>query len=220
LTELPYRAPDERAELDLHWRLVPWLHEADGAGDPELWRAAHPVTIDQQTALVPAPEDLLLHLITHAYRSGWDRVPRWVADAAMLIRGAGNDLDWDRLAQRVRDGQLVPPVRDALHYASALVDLPIPAKVLTHLRTVPVDDGDQRRYEAGARAITGVRRPLLGAIDDLQIGWHRRTFNLSFEARTRLLAPFVLARTGADHLWSVPFVVARNRRSERANNDA
>src|SRR6185312_1332683 len=103
LSSLRFVAPDERCTLVLHWRLVPWL--AGAPGDPQLWDAARPCPIEGRGALAASPDDLLLHVVTRAYRLGWATEPRWVADVAMVVRGgvgSGDDFDWDRLLARVQ----------------------------------------------------------------------------------------------------------------------
>ena len=121
--------------LDLHWRLVPWLIRDGGVEDSELWADSHSLAIGQQLAHVPAPHDLLIHVILHAYRSGWDDVPRWVADAAMLVRHAGSDLDWDRFAERVTVAHVSLPILDALNYLEARFAILVPSHVLRAVAT-------------------------------------------------------------------------------------
>jgi hypothetical protein len=57
--------------------------------------------------------------------------------------------------------------------------------------------------------MVGEHRPIPGR--DLVVEWHRQTFNLDAGTRARRAVPYVLGRTGADHLWSVPSTVARRR---------
>src|SRR5262249_8888001 len=113
-SEVPFRSPDAHAVLDLHWRLVPWVGRSWTAGDPALWLSARPLSVDGHTTRAPADHDLLLHVVLHAYRSGWARVPRWVADVVMLLRTSSTTLDWDRLVQRVLSAHLSLPVAEAL----------------------------------------------------------------------------------------------------------
>jgi hypothetical protein len=213
LSSLRFVAPDERCTLVLHWRLVPWLAGAHGeAGDPQLWDAARPCPIDGRAALAASPDDLLLRVVTRAYRLGWATEPRWVADVAMVVRGgvgSGDDFDWDRLLARVQRGGLVAPVRDALAWVTELVDVAVPTNVTATLAAARDSRGAARRYAAGCRAMVGEHRLIPGR--DLVVEWHRQTFNLDAGARARRVVPYVLGRTGADHLWSVPSTVARRR---------
>ncbi len=148
--------------------------------------------------------------MTRAYRTGWAVEPRWVADVAMLLRRVGADLDWDRFLHRVQVGGLAPPVHDALAYASALVNLTVPGTVIDALTATPIGRGPARRYAAGSSQLDGRRRSIPG--HDLLVDWHRQTFNLGTGARAHRFLPFVLGRTGAEHVWSVPGTVMRRRR--------
>jgi hypothetical protein len=210
LSSLRLVAPDEHCTLVLHWRLVPWL--AGAGGDQDLWDAARPCPIDGRATVAASADDLLLHVATRAYRLGWTTEPRWAADAAMVLRGsagAGVDVGWDRLLARVRRGGLVAPLRDALARVAELVPLAVPSSVTATLAAARDSRGVTRRYAAGNRAMVGTRGLLPGR--DLVVEWHRQTFNLDAGARARRAVPYVLGRTGADHLWSVPATVARRR---------
>jgi hypothetical protein len=208
LSSMRFLAPDERATLVLHWRLVPWL--AGGRADRELWDAARPCLIDGRETSVASPDDLLLNVATRAYGQGWTSEPRWVADVAMVVRGDGRSApDWERLLARVRRGGLVAPVRDALARATELVSLPVPSTATSALAASDDSRGAARRYAAGGRAMVGEHRLIPGR--DLVVEWHRQTFNLDAGTRARRAVPYVLGRTGADHLWSVPLTVARRR---------
>ena len=114
--EVPCSRPGGESVLDLHWRLVPWVNRDGSADDPALWSSAVPLVIAGQRAWAPAPHDLVLHVILHAYRSGWDEVPRWVTDVVLVLRSSGDAFAWDRFVDRVSRGHLAAPVFEALHY--------------------------------------------------------------------------------------------------------
>jgi hypothetical protein len=209
LPSLRLVAPDDRCTLVLHWRLVPWLaDESTGA----LWARAGGCRLDGRDVPAAGVDDLLVHVITRAYRLGWGTEPRWIADLVLLLRSAGASVGWDRLVARVTRGGVVLPVRDALACASAIVDVPVPERVRDALvaSAGSVGGGMARRYAAGRRTMVGTRGLVPGR--DLVVEWHRQTFNLDASTRARRFVPFVLGRTGADHAWSVPAAVVRHRR--------
>lgn len=217
--ELALRMEGRPGQLDLHWRLIPWVDRNGGNDYPELWRDAQPIDVYGRSALAPGAPDLLLHLVLHAFRSGWRNVPRWVADATMVLRGTP-DFDWEGFTRRVVAGRLSAPVEDALRYAARLVRLPVPDDVLAALAATDRGALRRRRYAVACRAVTGVRRPLVGQLPDLRVLWARRYLNLTASARLRAAVPFVLAATDADRLVSVPGVVVRNRRAAHEERTA
>jgi len=80
-------------EIDLHWRP---LHESSSPFLAEwFWRDAEPVSFAGCSALRPAPAPLLLHSLTHGLRSTHDAPLRWIADATMILRRAGDRIDWE-----------------------------------------------------------------------------------------------------------------------------
>ena len=214
-SEAQMRSPDGRSELDVHWRLVPWVDRHAGSADPELWAAAHPLVVDGRRTLAPAPEDLALHVILHAFRTGWRVVPRWVADVATVLRSAHDEFDWDRFVRRAARGRLVPPVRDALDFACSLVPLPVPDDARQALRATPVDPVEAYRYQIGSRRRTGARRPVVGQLGDLRVLWARHTLNVPLAARARTFPDFLVARTGAPNVWQVPSTVLTRRVDRR-----
>jgi hypothetical protein len=201
-------APDERCTLVLHWRLVPWLRDGDGVG--VRWERARVCAVEGREVASAGVDDLLLHVITRASRLGWGTEPRWIADLVLLLRSAGATVDWDAWLARVEHGGLVAPVRDAFACAAANVDVPVPESVRGALGAAQVDRGVARRYAASRRPLVGARGRVPG--HDLVVEWHRQTFNLRAARRARRVVPFVLGRTGADHVWSVPGAVVRHRR--------
>lgn len=208
--ELSFTAPDADAVLDLHWRLVPWLTRDGRADDPALWAHATPLSIGGQCALGPASHDLLIHVVLHAYRSGWGNVPRWVADATMLLNRAGSDFDWYRFIERVTDARISLPMLDALRYLAQSFAAPIPAGVLRALGG-PATFRERRKHRIASRAFTGERHWLRGEFRDLRTGWARASVNLSPAGARRAIKPFLRLRLRVDDVWAVPFVMAARR---------
>jgi hypothetical protein len=116
LRELGYRTPGEAADrlgasrsfaelvrdgarIDLHWHAARYLRfesvvEIDHDG---LWRRARPLVAQGGSSRMPAPEDLLLHLVLHlTLGSDFARV-LWYADIDAAVRRFASELDWDRL---------------------------------------------------------------------------------------------------------------------------
>jgi hypothetical protein len=210
-SEVAFVAPDDHAAVDLHWRLVPWVGRRWTADDPELWRAATPLAVEGRMTLAPADDDLLLHVILHAYRSGWARVPRWVADAAMLLRAPSATVDWDRFVRRVRRAHLALPVTDALEYAATTFEVPVPADVRATLVGARSTRRERRTHRRAEREVGAQRHWVFGASGDLATGWARTSVNYSRIGALASIGPFLRGRTHVDHVWALPFVIAQRR---------
>ncbi len=67
------------------------------------------------------PEDQLLHILVHGVR--WTRVPhvRWVADAALILRAAGDTFRTEHFLENIRRFDAVAPVQEGLSFVAGLV---------------------------------------------------------------------------------------------------
>jgi hypothetical protein len=144
-------------ELDLHWNA---LIECCGPGvDDAFWEAAVPLELAGVSTKALCPADQLLQVCVHGAR--WSRVPliRWVADAVILLRSAGDTMDWNRLVEEAARRQLVVMTERALTYLAARFQVAVPVTVLTRLRALP-----RRRFERAECRIKSRARPfrLLG----------------------------------------------------------
>jgi len=214
-TEVPCRAPDGHAVIDLHWRLIPWIGRSWSEPDPGLWAHARPLAVGRSWTLAPAAEDLLLHVLLHAYRSGWAHAPRWVADTVVLLRSAPDELDWGRFLDRVVRGGLALPVRDALGYAAARFRAPIPPEVLSALARAVPSRRESRKYRRSQRESGGGRHRLLGEAPQLATSWARISLGYSRRGELASLAPFLRGRMHVDRLSTLPYTIVRRRWSGR-----
>jgi hypothetical protein len=209
--EVPFRSPDGRAVLDLHWRLVPWVGRSWTADDPALWRDATSLMIEDHTTLAPARHDLLLHVILHAFRSGWARVPRWVADVVVLLRSSSGSFDWDHFVRRVLGGHLALPVTSALGYVASRLDAPVPDDVLRRLAGARTTHRERHMHRCAERDIVAARHWLLGEATALRIGWARSSVNYSRIGAFSSFPHFLRGRAHVDRLGTLPFVIAQRR---------
>jgi hypothetical protein len=214
--EVPCSRPGGESILDLHWRLVPWVNRDGSADDPALWSSAVPLAIGGQRARAPAPHDLVLHVILHAYRSGWDAVPRWVADVIVVLRSEGDAFVWDRFVDRVCRAHLAVPVIEALRYVADEFEAPVPASVLQRLAREPTRR-ELYKHQLASRAVTAQRDWLLGETRDLRTTWARASINLTRRGAASTVGPFLRLRMNVDRLAALPFaVVARRTRRTAA----
>jgi hypothetical protein len=214
--EVPCSRPEGESIFDLHWRLVPWVNRDGSADDPALWSGSVPLVIGGWRACAPAPHDLVLHVILHAYRSGWDEVPRWVADVIVVLRSEGDAFAWDEFADRVCRAHLSAPVLEALRYLADEFAAPVPAAVLQRLAREPTRR-ELHKHQLASRPVTLQRDWLLGETRDLRTTWARASINLTRRGAASTVGPFLRLRMNVDRLAALPFaVVARRARRTMA----
>lgn len=138
-------------ELDLHWRPCEL-----GDSDAELWRAASPVVLHGVATLVPSAGDQLALTCIHGL--GWYPTPlRWIADAMLLIKGAGDKLDWAAVLERARVWNGARAVRETLGLLARELGAPVPDTVLRELQRIPFDPIDALMHRVKvARPRSGV----------------------------------------------------------------
>jgi hypothetical protein len=122
----------ERVEIDLHYYS---LDENRVPGDDDrLWERSRPQQLLGAECRVPCPEDLLLGVCAHGYRMQRG-VPRWVADARLLLQ---TPVDWDLVLEETRRRRMVLPLLTTLGYLSRNLQAPVPARVLQALEAEPL----------------------------------------------------------------------------------
>jgi hypothetical protein len=118
--------------IDLHW-YVTRASCQDGADD-DFWEASVPVELQGVRSRALSPADELLMLIVHGLR--WAPTPgyRWVLDAALVVRDADGQLDYERLAFQARRRRVAPAIRSALAFLHEVADVEVPPATMRGLR--------------------------------------------------------------------------------------
>ncbi len=97
---IAYRGEDGD-DLDLHCHVLSISCEL--GADDAFWEAAVPLTVHagscQAATLSLCPGDQLLHACVHGLVWVGSPHDRWVADALMILRHRGGDVEWDRLVE-------------------------------------------------------------------------------------------------------------------------
>jgi len=128
-------------QIDLHWFSL-WQ-----SGDDEpLWRAARPVQFAGVPTLAPDPADLLLIVCVHGAPREPEPAFRWVADAAVLIRGG--EVDWSRFEKEAERRELTITAAATLSYLAREFGLPIPASTLTRLSRAAAPHWERLAFRA------------------------------------------------------------------------
>ena len=135
--------PDGRT-LDLHWHVgIPLLLADEARSNDDFWSASVPIEVDGLELRALCPADQLMHVLVHGSWAVSGAQVRWIADAAVVVRQAGDDLDWDRFVYQVARRRVMLPVRTALRYLAWEFEVP---------RALPGAGGDRSHRAHAPRA--------------------------------------------------------------------
>ena len=121
-------------DLAPHW--APFEHDIDG-----LWNRSIRTRVDDLDIHHPAPDDLLLHLCTHAaYNDEFRLGVTAVCDVDAVVRKLGSTLDWARLAQTANSDGRSHFAYATLRLSQDLLETPISEDVLVSLLHCEIDE--------------------------------------------------------------------------------
>lgn len=206
---LGFAGPDG-GNMDLHWFAL-W----QPARDDELWRAAVPMELAGVPTRAPCPADQLLLACVHG--SPWSPLPpfRWIADALVTMRAAGQGLDWGRVAAEAERRQLTVATGAALAYLGEEFAAPVPAEILEQLAAAPASRHERAAFVAACRPDSPLRT--------LRMAWdrYRRLRDLDTGAsRPGGFVSFARRFWGLDSVWQLPLHGARSLTRRREHADA
>jgi hypothetical protein len=188
---------DRTTCLDLHWRVMD--ETCLSSRDDWFWSGAIRASVRGVETHAMNPTDQLLHVCAHA--TLWTPVPlpRWIADAAVILKTSRGDIDWDRLLSHARRLGLVIPVRETLKQVVDVLDAPIPSSVLDNLYRLPLSKEDLRDYRIRCLPPSPLRT--------LPLEFRRMSLRSGrANGGWRLLAFLSYARAlwGLEHAWQLP----------------
>lgn len=195
--------------MDLHWFAL-W----QPARDDELWRAAVPMELAGVATRAPCAADQLLLACVHG--TPWSPLPpfRWIADAVVTMRAAGQGLDWDRVADEAERRQLTVATGAALAYLRQEFAAPVPAEIGERLAAAPASRHERAAFAAACRPDSPLRT--------LRMAWdrYRRLRDLDTgAAHPGGFASFARRFWGLESIWQLPLHAVRSlsRRREHAD---
>jgi len=178
--------------LEVHWLLDP-------PGSPfrvdmaALWQSAVPTRIAGIDALGLSPEDLLLHLCTHAARHRFNGGLLFLVDVATAIAYYGDRIDWARLATRAAEWSAGPHVSAALSLATELLGAAVPDRTLEILRPLSPDD---ELLDLARERILEEKGPLRLAAE-LRLRWRERGSRAKIDSLRRVVWPAAMKGSGS-----------------------
>lgn len=185
---------------DLHWRVL--LDGRQDVGDEDFWEASVVTEIEGAPTRAFNPTDQLLHVCVHG--AEWNDMPpvRWVADAAMIIRAAESEIDWERLIEQTRKRRLMLPMKETLGYLRDLLGDVVPDDVLRAFRSVPATLAERALYRIRSAPAKPLKRIPVAHY------WLNSWRLARAPSRGRKLLDFlayIKCLWGAEHLWQAPF---------------
>jgi hypothetical protein len=125
-------AKGAHGSLDLHAHA---LREGCGMdADDRFWERSVGATFEGRPVRLLGPADQLLHVCIHGLRWTPVRSCHWVADAATIIRHAGEALDWAAFIDESPRRQLAYHLYGALDLVSRITGVAVPPRVVDGLR--------------------------------------------------------------------------------------
>ena len=189
-------------ELDLHAHSL--IESCAESADAAFLDRAVPFALGSHGAFTLSPADHLLSVCVHGLRFSPVPAVQWAADAALIVRGAGQALSWETLVREARERDLALPVATALRLLESELEVPVPPHVADELERS--GRGLLRRLELSARASP----PRLVA--GLFLHWRsfaRERPDLSPPRRALLFPGYLRELWAVDGLLSVPATAFR-----------
>jgi hypothetical protein len=120
--------------------------------DHSFWAHSVPIEMGGIQTRALGPADQLLHVCVHGAR--WTPLPplRWVADALLVMRRAGDALDWGYFLEQAQRLRVTLPLRDTLSYLRQHFATDIPAGVVAALAASTTERIDRQFYRLKAMA--------------------------------------------------------------------
>jgi hypothetical protein len=154
-----FRRRSDGAMIDLHWNAL-----IQPFRDDDLWSAAIDIEIGGVPTRAPCATDQLLLAIVHGFHH--DEFPStllWIADSAVLLGSAGENIAWDRLVDAARRRELTIPLAAGLEYLRGLLGI-VPEAVISELACSRTRRLERAAFHPAAE-VGGLRRRLTRIAD-------------------------------------------------------
>ena len=120
-------------EIDLHWHFM--FEACNDAADAALWDGARPLDFAGVATRQPDPALALVLIVIHGMRFNPMPPVRWIPDALAIIRGARDELDWQRLTDFARAQKISYRLGLGLRHLANEWHAPVPEQVFRTLDT-------------------------------------------------------------------------------------
>ena len=205
---------DKGREFDLHWHVFYECLRPDA--DEDLWRRAVPTQMLHIATQTLGPADILLHTVVHGI--SWNQLPpiRWIADAMVILRSAGKEMDWDLLLEQAERRRLLLRFRRGLCYLRDTFDAPVPDDVIRRLNARRPSYGERIEYSYITLGPGGQSQVFFGYYPFILLGYFRFAGGQSLFRKVTALPDYLRyhlkVETRADVLWTLLRDAARKTR--------
>jgi len=118
-----------KVQVEVHWHLIDIPYYARKLPANLLMERSIPVVIDGHVFQIPAADDQIIHLSIHNTFHHLNRLDRTLVDIAYIIHKQGNDLDWNRLTDTIRSGDVIGAVGTNIALAAKEWYAPVPESI-------------------------------------------------------------------------------------------
>jgi hypothetical protein len=179
-------------EVDVHWQAlhecaVPFLSDW-------FWADTEPLAISGQESVRPGPGPLLFHVISHGLRPNPMSPLRWVADATMILKRSGSDIDWSKFWQMARRARLEVRLAKGLTVVERISKCPLPSGAKKSATMSAIELLETNAF----------RRARLGQYPALSLLFLRIAKLLRLSSGTDRLVMLILLRQWLTPRWTVP----------------
>jgi hypothetical protein len=114
----PYIQPEKSIVVEIHWDIT---GDSFNINIDEWWEMAKVIRIDNCQALIPSPEDMLIHLCLHLFNHGYNEITlRGICDIFETIRYYRKEINWQRFQDKVDKYKISKPVYTILYFIKNL----------------------------------------------------------------------------------------------------
>lgn len=118
-------------QINLHWRVLP-----ESVRDDDFWAGAVAAAVGRASTLAPGPTEQLLHTCGYGVKAGRGALT-WIADAAVIVGNAQQEIDWPRLVEGVARRGIALTTTTSLAVVREVLGARIPDQVMTQLGALP-----------------------------------------------------------------------------------
>jgi Uncharacterised nucleotidyltransferase len=169
-TQLSNHLQDDRQESLYIYGHLFWASPQDYT-DEQVWHYAKPSGDDLAGWRLSTTDQFLDGCVRTFFKSKSLQISG-IADALMLIRESGSDLDWTRLIAQAQQYQMIMPLRNMLTLLQQVFQLSLPSWVLPTLCKMPIDRSEWLKYQVliGDRR-SSIRSILARSVSHLENKW-------------------------------------------------
>jgi hypothetical protein len=175
-----------RAVIELHWNIAP-PRRPDSIDPASLFERSVPLGVPGSRLRALAPEDLVLHLCSHAaYQHWFEFGMRSLCDVTRLLERDGATIDWTTVVRRAQQWGWTRGVYLALDLARELLGAQVPAPVF---RLLDVRVEDEVRAAARDQVLAGYHDESALSPGLSELGEARGVRAAVHHVRTRVFLP-------------------------------